>query len=459
MPDNLEELQKKLYTPEKPALPKVDPEAAPPEPPLVLPPPPPDALPSSRIWNKIFLGAGIFLFLAATVAVYIFFRGFYAFRKDRVEIKLFGPAEIAAGQTAVWKLGLVNKNETELKDAELIFQFPDFSKPTIAPGESGQFKLNTLKQTIAIPEIKAGGLFEREFSAALYGGENFERKAQAVFKFKPSAGNIIFESVATASTKITSFPVGVAVEAAPETVSGEKVEIAFNLKNDSENSFQNLRARLEYPSGFRLEKTSEKIFEFDNVWRLDEILPQESKTLTVTGTVTGLEGENKVFRVFVEGLEGSSWKTYKESSGQMKLIMPPLALYLNTEPDGLALARSGEAVTYKFVWQNNLDIPISNLTLKVVFDGADFDFLSQEFSSGFNAVSKTLVLNKDNYSKFFGLQPLERGELAVKIRIKNTSPLSGAKLTAAAALESTTQPEGLSVSKISAGQSLTLEIK
>src|SRR3989344_7464471 len=158
MPDNLEELQKKLYTSEKPALPKVEPETTPPEPPLVLPPSPPDTPPSKRIWNKIFLAAGIFLFLAATVAVYIFFRGFYAFRKDHVEIKLSGPAEIVAGETAVWKLGLVNKNETELKDAELIFQFPDFSKPTIAPGESGQFKLGALKQTITIPEIKAGGL-------------------------------------------------------------------------------------------------------------------------------------------------------------------------------------------------------------------------------------------------------------------------------------------------------------
>ena len=117
MLDNLEELQKKLYTPPKPALPKVEPEVVSPEPPVVLPPPPSDTPPSPEIWKKIFLGAGIFLFLAAVVAVYIFFRGFYAFRKDQVEIKLESPSEIAAGQTAVWKLGIINKNETELKDA------------------------------------------------------------------------------------------------------------------------------------------------------------------------------------------------------------------------------------------------------------------------------------------------------------------------------------------------------
>ena len=455
---NLEELQKKLYIPEKPALPKIEPETVPSEPPVVLPPPAEDTPPSPEIWKKIFLALGVFIVLASAVAVYVFFRGFYAFRKDRVEVKLEGPAEIAAGEIAVWKLGLVNKNETELKDGELIFQFPDFSKPALAPGESGQFKSAILKQTIPIPEIKPGGLFEREFKAALYGGENFERKAQAVFKFKPSSGNIVFESVATASTRITSLPVSLTVEAAPETVSGEKVEVIFNLKNESETGFQNLRARLEYPSGFRMESSSEKLFEFDNIWRLDEILPQESKTLTVTGTVTGLEGENKTFRFFAEGLEGGSWKTYKESSRQIKLIMPPLALYLNTEPNGLGSARPGETIAYKLVWQNNLDIPISNLTLKINFDGDSFDLSSVQPAAGLNLSTRTLVLNKDNYAKFFGLQPLERGELTLRVKVKEG--VSGeAKLPVSATLESTTKPEGLSISKISAGQSLTLEIK
>ncbi|MFY9492968.1 MAG: hypothetical protein WAP55_00565 [Minisyncoccia bacterium] len=458
MPDNLEELQKKLYTPQKPVLPKVEPEIVPPEPPIVLPPPPSDTPPSPEIWKKIFLGAGIFLFLAAVVAVYIFFRGFYAFRKDQVEIKLESPSEIAAGQTAVWKLGIVNKNETELKDAELTFQFPDFSKPEIAPGESAQFRTSILKQTIAIPELKSGGLYEREFKAALYGGENFERKAQAVFKFKPSSGNIVFESVATAVTKITSFPVGLTVAAAPETVSGEKVEIIFNLKNESETGFQNLRVRLEYPAGFRVEATSEKLADFNNVWQLEEILPQESKELVLKGVISGLEGEKKIFRALVEGREGANWKTYQETSGEIKLIMPPLALYLNTEPAGLASARPGESVSYKFVWQNNLDIPLANLTLKINFNGDNFDLASVQPATGLNPTSRTLILNKDNYAKFFGLQPLERGELTLKVRVKES--ISGeAKLPLSATLESTTKPEGLAVSKISAGQSLTLEIK
>lgn len=460
MADNLEELQKKLYAPQKPELPRFEPEKLAQEQETLSTSPPlyDDMSPSHAIWKRIFLGAGIFLLLAVTVAVYIFFRGFYAFRKDRVELKLEGPTEITAGETAVWKLAIVNKNETELKDAELTFQFPDFSQPLIAANESSQFKQNTLKQTISLAELKPGGLFEREFKAVIYGGENFERKAQTVFKFKPSSGSIVFESVATVATDIISFPVALAMEAVSETVSGEKVEIKFNLKNESEVGFPNVQVRLEHPSGFRVEETSEKLYEFNNVWRVGELLPQESKGLSIKGTVTGLEGENKVFRAFLEGLEGTGWKIYKEISGQIGLVTAPLALYLNTDPDGTTSVRAGETLSYKLVWQNNLDVPLANLTLKIKLDGDNFDLVSLEPATGFNSTSKTIILNRDNYPSFFGLQPLERGELVIRVKIKEK--ISGeAKLPIMTTLESTTKPEGLAVSKISASQNLTLEIK
>ncbi|MBI2454491.1 MAG: hypothetical protein HYV54_02905 [Parcubacteria group bacterium] len=465
--DNLENLQKELYTPSKPELPQVDPEKKVQEPPLAPPPLYEDTPPSPAIWRKVLLGAGVFLLLAVTVAVYVFFRGFYAFRKDRVELKLQGPTEITAGQTSVWKLAIVNKNETELKDGELIFQFPDFSKPIIASSESSQFKQGTLKQTVPLAELKPGGLFEREFRAVIYGGENFERKAQAVFKFKPSSGSIIFESSATVATNITSLPVALAMEAVSETVSGEKMEIKFNLKNESEAGFPNMRVRLEFPSGFRVEETSEKLYEFNNVWRVDEFLPQESKGLVIKGTVTGLEGENKVFRAFLEGLEGTNWKIYKEISGQVGLITPPLSLYLNTEPEGVTSARAGETLFYKFVWQNNLDAPLANLTLKIKLDSDNFDFSSVEIGSpsgqvkniNFNSSARTATLNRDNFAPFFGIQPLERSELTLRVKIKEKLSSAGGKLPVSATLDSTSKPEGLAVSQISASQSLTLEIK
>ncbi|MDP3764433.1 MAG: hypothetical protein Q8Q95_02320 [bacterium] len=458
MADNLEELQKKLYTEEKPTLPPVENIAIPIEEPIVPPPTVEDTTPSPAIWKKIFLGAGVFFLLAVTVAVYVFFRGFYAFRKDRIEIKINAPAEVSAGETVTWKLRLVNKNETELKDGILTFQFPDFSQPVISTAEADQFKQSILKQTINIPELKPSGLYEREFKAVVFGGDNFERKAQAVFNFKPSAGTIVFQSMATASIKISSFPVSLNVESSAETISGENVEVKFKLKNEGEVAFNNLRLRLESPAGFRLIESSEKLSEFNNVWRLDSVLPQEEKTLTIKGVVTGLEGEGKVFRALVEGAEGTSWKTYKEASGTVKLIMAPLALFINTSPDGITSARASETITYKIGYQNNLDIPLANLTLKVKFDSDSFNLTSVQPSTGLDSASKTVILNRDNTSNLFGLEPLEKKEITLKIKVKD-SVSSGAKLPVTVTIESTTKPEGLAVDRIFSSQSLILETK
>lgn len=455
----LEEIQKKLYLEEKPSLPPVDERPKPPEPPIEPPQMPEDIEPSPFVWKKIWIGFGVFVILAAIVGAFIFFRGFYAFRKESVEVKLISPETIIAGETAAWKLSITNKNETELLGGKLVFQYPDFSKPILGPGEAEEFNANTAKQTISIPELKAGGLYEREFKAVVFGGENFDRKTQAVFTFRPSSGNISFESVVTKSFKISSLPINFSISTAPESVSGEDVEIVLRVKNESQAKFDKIRMRFEYPAGFSAKAASEKLYEFNNVWRIDEILPSESNDLTVTGTVNGLAGERKIFRAFVEGLEGTNWRVYKETSAELKLITPPLAVYLNTEPAGQESFVGGQNAFYKIIWQNNLDIPLSNLTLRVKFEGDAFDFSQSDFAKGsFNASTKTVTWTQDNLPELFGIQPQAKGELMLKVKI-NSGLGAGSRAVVTATIESTTKPEGLAVSKIISSQSLDLEIK
>ena len=458
MPDTLEDIQKKLYTPEKPSLPPVEKPADAPVPPIEPPQMSQDIEPTPFVWKRIWIGFGVFALLAVIVGTFIFFRGFYAFRKDRVELKLSGTEEITAGSIASWKVKITNNNETEIREGALVFQYPNFSKPILKSEEASEFKQSTSKQTVEIQALNAGASFEREFKAAVFGGENFERKAQAVFNFKPSSGNISFESIATKSIKISSFPISVSVGVSNESVSGEEIEAVFHIKNESESKFENVRARLEYPAGFKENSASEKLYEFNNVWRIDEIQPNETKDLTVIGDVNGLSGETKVFRAFIEGLEGQSWKVYKEASAELKLISPPLALYLNTDPPGLESFVQGQNAFYKIIWQNNLDIPLSNLTLKIKFDGDAFDFSQADFAKGsFNASTKTVMWNQDNLPDLFGIQPMEKGELSIRIKIKSGVP-QGTTAGATATIESTTKPEGLSVSRILSTQNLTLPV-
>lgn len=468
MPDNLEELQKKLYTPPRPVLPQQPELPVRQAEPSAEPPPLPDE-PSAASWRRIKIGAALFFLLALSAGAFIFYRGFYAFRKDRVELNLAGPEKATAGEMAVWRVSIVNRNETLLRDGRLIFRFPDFSSPQIPTEPSNQQRGRLLEAEVGVDQIQPGEKLEHEFRARVYGGEGFERTAEAAFKFKPAAGNIVFESSRSHRTVINSFPVDLQIAVPRQTVSGETVAADFDLANRGQSSFNNLRVRLEFPSGFRMTQSSEKLGDFNNTWRLDEFLPLETKILKLTGQVSGAPNETKVFRVFVEGREGEIWRVYKESSGQIQLIGTPLVLEVSAEPAGLNSVVPGGVGVIKVKWRNNLDVPLAGTVLKIkitgeavdfaklVAGGLPFDSLARE---NVTSQSVTLVWNEGNMADLASLNPSAEGELTMEIRFKDKLP-SGASARAVAVeavMESPTKPEGLAVSKIFSSQKLDLAV-
>ncbi|MBI4120559.1 MAG: hypothetical protein HY454_03800 [Parcubacteria group bacterium] len=469
MPDNLEELQKKLYTPSRPVLPKPEqPLPSEAKPPSAELPPLPDE-PSASGWRKIKIGLAVFFLLALSAGAFVFYRGFYAFRKDRVELSLSGPESITAGEEAVWRVSIVNRNETPLREGRLVFHFPDFSSPQVPTEMINQQRGRLLEAEIDIEQIQPGEKLEHEFRARVYGGEGFEKKAQAIFKFKPAAGNIVFESSREHQLTISSFPVDLSVNLARQTLSGETVSVGFDLANRGQASFNDLRLRLEYPSGFRVLAGSEKLGDFNNTWRLEEFLPSETKTLTLMGLVNGSPGETKVFRAFVEGREGETWRVYKESSGQVQLIGAPLVLEMSAEPVGLNSIALGGVGVVKVKWANTLDVPLADVVLKIklsgeavdfaklVANGLPFDSLARE---NVTVQSATLVWNEGNLADLASLNPSAEGELTLEIRIKDKLPLASASRAVAveAAIESPAKPEGLAVSKIFSSRSLNFNV-
>ncbi len=199
-------------------------------------------------------------------------------------------------------------------------------------------------------------------------------------------------------------------------------------------------------------------------------MPSETKTLTLTGQVSGAVGEAKVFRAFVEGREGETWKVYKEFSGQLRLIGTPLVLEMSAEPSGLNSIVLGGVGLIKAKWRNNLDVPLSDVVLKIKVTGEAVDFaklvanglpLDSLARENVTAQSATLVWNEGNMPDLANLDPSAGGELVLEIRLKDKLPSASASRTVAveATIESPAKPEGLAVSKIFSSQNLNLEAR
>ncbi len=188
-----------------------------------------------------------------------------------------------------------------------------------------------------------------------------------------------------------------------------------------------------------------------------EILPQETKTLTIKGQVSGITGEGKVFRALVEGREGGNWKLYKEASNQLNIIQPPLSVNIKTNPEGAGSAGPNQNVVFKITWQNNLDVPLDDIVLKAKITDSDAIDYKSLFSSGsFNSSANTITWTKTNIPALSSLGPSGKGEASFQFKIKDKVSLGEIKVDVTG--ESPTKPEGVAVAKVSSQSSIVINV-
>jgi len=154
---SLKELEKSLYQQKKPTL--APEEKIAPGPTEPIKPDParefssngadhtgPDKL--SRFGRRRFVWIlSVVIILALSLSVFVFWRGFFAFTKSKVELTIIAPESIDSGSEVSWQVTIQNNNRTALKIGELIFNFPKNSlNPDTSQPLSRQFNLYRQRQ-------------------------------------------------------------------------------------------------------------------------------------------------------------------------------------------------------------------------------------------------------------------------------------------------------------------------
>lgn len=393
--------------------------------------------------RKIARWLTITIILTTSLAVFIFWRGFFSFTKGRVEVTITGPNQVVAGEQVSWEVEIRNNNRNALEDGKIEFIFP---KNSLDPEDE-----TLLNRDIEdIGTLNPGQSARLEFSAIVIGGEGFERDIEAIFTFRPAGSSLIFQQKAENSLTIEHLPIRLLVNGPPKSVSGDTISISLQAFNESSRSFKNMRIRVEYPSGFRFEESSEPLEEFNTVWQIGEILPQERKEIELTGMVTGLEGEGKIFRAFLEGQDPISWQVYKETAFRSDLAVVPLDLSIKLLEEENGAVSVDKKLTYEISWKNNFDVPLSGLTLSVALDGEMFDLPTLDTNGIFNSNSKTINWTQIQEPKLRTTIPNDSGKVSFKIRtlpsfgFRNFNPV----LSLDVRLKSETVPTGFTVEKL-----------
>jgi hypothetical protein len=352
------------------------------------------------------LGIAVLFFIAAVAffAYYFLFGGgSLAAPPSNIDIVVSGPPQIEGGSPAELQIAVTNRNKVPLELADLVVTFPpgtrsptDFSTDepslrvslgTIGPGETRQG---------TVPAVFAGS-----------GGEQADVKIE--LEYHISGSSAIFVASSDYTLTFSSSALSLAIGGNTQTISGQPVELTVNVSSNASAPVKDVLLNAAYPFGFTLTSAAVNDSSVNpkptiapdgasSVWQLGDIEPGQTRTVTIQGSLTGEEGDNRVFH-FTAGTRNEATSTsidtpLADNTFSMSISQPFLGLAITANGasgDGVIVSPL-DTVNVSIAWQNNLQTAITNAVIVAQLSGIQIDGSTVKSPDGFYRSSDDVVL-------------------------------------------------------------------
>jgi hypothetical protein len=412
--DPLETLRARLYAP-KP-IDAVAPETlsrraagaptawTPPPPPVIKPPRP--KLPPS-LW--FLIGACAFFVVAGIVAALFIIFGGRSVSTAHVIIDVQGPTTIASGDTVPILISIKNNNPVAMNAATITVDLPDGTRNADNTDQS----LDQYSDTLG--DIAPGTEAQRTVRAVLFGSENQQLTIPIHVEYHTTGSNATSVKDQNYTVTVSTSPISVNVTGMTQVTSGQPVTLRVSVRSNATTPLSNISLLAEYPFGF-IPTNSTPAPTSGSYFALGTFAPGEEKLVTVTGTLTGSEGDQRVFH-FTAGTAKSDGTpalglSYMSNDAIVSIAKPLIGLTvsLNRQGDDTVTVPAGQSVQGSVSWMNSLTDPVSNAQVTVKFGGTAFDPNTVVAQNGFYRSSdSTIVFDKTSNPTLAFLQPNDSG--------------------------------------------------
>lgn len=303
--DSLEELEKKLYSPNQNPTQKERKHLRPQEFEVaqnwqsehvsekVLPVD--DGTPKTNWFLGIFILAFIF-FLGALGYVGVKFYLTDGVSAQEVDIIVNAPLTISAGEVLDFEIQLQNRNQIPVKYVDIEVQFPDGTRTTADIGTDYKNSKETV-ESIAIGEI-----IKRNYDALLFGEENEKKEISVFLKYSVDGSTLLFKKEKKFDIILKSTPVRLTVTNVKQTTSGQDLDFTIELVSNSTQVLKDVMVQASYPFGFTYKSSSIVSEDDKKTWIIPTLAPKETITFNVKGKIEGQNKDEKFFS-FVVGLK------------------------------------------------------------------------------------------------------------------------------------------------------------
>lgn len=386
---------------------------------------PPVVAPKKRrvSYAALFLGgAALFFVLATAAAAYFLIFGGRSVSTDHITVTTDGPTSISSGDTVTLLIAVENGNPVAAKGTTLSVELPD----TARSPENQEEPFARYEDTLG--DIMPGETESRSVRMVLFGAEN-ERVAIPIrLEYRVDGSNAVYVKEAEYDVVITSSPISISAEAVTEASAGQTITFAVKVRSNAKETIENVAVLAQYPFGFQAARGQ------GPVYQVGTLEPGEERTIAVSGTLSGEDSDERVFR-FTAGTRKDesanlltvSYATTPVSVGLKKPFLQT-TLSIDRDTSTSPVVAAGAQIQSIISWVNTLTSPILDGQVSVKLSGTALDASSVTAYSGFYRSSDmTIVYSKESDRGLANLAPGATGSGSFIFRVKPNASLANVK--------------------------------
>lgn len=361
-----------------------------------------------RFAGIFFVAAFVFFIISLGVAVYFFYFEGNSVSVDKIIVDIHGPTTIAGGDTVPLSLTITNKNPVSIKNATIEIDFPNDTRSAVDVLSSYPRYIENLGT------LASGATITRSIKAVVFGGAGQSLSLPVSFSYGTSGSSAVFVKKSAYTLAVSSTPLSVSIAAPSETVSGKPLTFEINVRSNATVPISNVILSGSFPFGFVATDSSLPL-SGSNIY-IGAMQPGASKTITLTGTLTGQNSEQRVFHFTVGTSKTAKDRTlavsYMTQDATVTISAPFITatLALNGDSSEGAVVTPGSHQSVAVSYSNTLSTSVTNATIAITLSGSAIDYDSIRTTSGFyRSIDRTILFSKDTDPSLARLSPNDSG--------------------------------------------------
>lgn len=371
------------------------------------------------------------------------------FSEERVDLSLEGPKDVASAEEVTFTVTYTNNNWAGLSDATLILVYPESFR--LQAGSN--VHVSGALAEIPLGDIKANTQGKVPITGKFYGSRGDLVYFKATLRYTPKGVSSVFEKTVQFGVNVASSALSLEIAAPLELATGQDVEYVVDYGNKSEDSFSNLRIKLEYPEGFHFVGAEPRPSEGDAVWYVGNLNAHADGKIIVRGVLSGVREERKLIRGMIGFFQGDGkFVAYAENERQTRIIASPLSISQTVNDLTEVTANPGDALRYALRYRNDGEVGLRDVIITLEIDPTALDMTRLALQNGsYDTTRKTITWKASDIPGLAKLAPGTGGEITFSVPVsKAVAAFSGKNLSvrSVAKIDSPDIPSPLGANKI-----------